>query len=135
MTNITDQLPYELCDGVVAMVEGLISPKQKKHKIFTTFGLFTELRNTEPPTSRYQKYESFCSWPDVAKALRFKDGEPAIGLWEDDQSLIWEIIPSTPYFALPGGEYLHRNACLFFDDAEAFRVLYQCIKEFGDARD
>lgn len=133
MTNITDQLPYELCDGVVATVEGLVSPNQQKHKIFTTLGIFTRLQHAEKINSRYPKYDSVCAWPDIAKMLRYKPSAPAVIFVEDDRVVYWWLQGAKDGFTSTKKIWrLHRNACLLFDNAEGFMVLYQCIKEFGD---
>ena len=127
MTNITDQLPYELCDGVEARIKGFFISEHhddwlsrlmliggwKDRKIFDGW-LFP--------------------WWQVKQVFEYKPGVPWVRFHETDINV-----------AIEGKQYifdnwdsehaLHRLSAFFCNDAYAFRVLYQCIKEFGDARD
>ena len=136
-TNITDQLPYELCDGVVATVDG-IEPVLEKLPLIEAIKEDTRLTNG--PRRRVAghgvDWRTYWSWEDVAKVLQYKKNKPGITLCEEGLTNYWWLVPATHVFYSDFEvARLHRYAAILCDDAEAFRVLYQCIKEFGDARD
>ena len=127
MTNITDQLPYELCEGVVATVEGLylyhpVSAVVSTFKnVILNFGFDVD---GEPRV--------YWTWQDAARHLQYKIDDPGIAFIEDSMASWWQLIPKdTRYYNNAEVIRLHRYAAILCDDAEAFRVLYQCIKEFG----
>lgn len=125
MTNITDQLPYELCDGVVAHNDCLwINDSHLVHHFF-------------PWLNANIIGDIYVPWPDVAELLRYEPGKlscacsyvPSLSHYE-----VIECYHETWEFCNLD-EPLDRIAAVFCRNATAFRVLYQCIKEFGHARD
>lgn len=131
MTNITDQLPYELCDGVVATVKGLRISKQAAYFL----GRYVE--------GRPCLNEAGWSWGKARAVFRYRSMEPFVLIKEDS------IIVKAPidirfsddpfcYGSNHNQEHLHWHSFFLCNPrlpqtkAEAFRVLYQCIKEFGD---
>ena len=128
MTNITDQLPYELSGDVIADIDGIITTK--------TYGtlLIGDFDEWE------YEYEGdtgwgLIPWITVSQTLRYKPSDPAVIFVEDDRVVYWWLQGAKDGFTYTKKIWrLHRNACLLFDNAEGFMVLYQCIKEFGDGQ-
>lgn len=137
-TNLHTQLPYELCDGVVATVEGIEPSFEKLELIDALTGHTAKVTNG--PRRRVNghgvDWRTYLSWEDAQKVLSYKPQQPGVALiqnlYKGIEVQIWHLIPW--HYGMPSNNEvgrLHRTACLLFDDAEGFMVLYQCIKEFG----
>jgi hypothetical protein len=112
---MSDQLPYELTEGVIATEEGLLISNVKR------FYLAQLLQVTSEPG------EICIPWPDAADRLHYRDGKP--WCYEFHGSIICgkSGVPKTVHIL----HQLHRIAAILCEDAEAFRVLHACIEEFG----
>lgn len=144
MTNITDQLPYELCNGVVATVDGLYLYHPASAVVSTFKNIILNFGFDADGEGRV-----YWTWEDAARHFRYKSGEafcsstaalpsgnmrgavilhravnmPSMRdedtLAEDFDLLHWTVT----YFCVPDAPKTPHDS---------FRVLYQCIKEFGD---
>ena len=125
MTNITDQLPYEMCDGAIADIEGLLTTETYGTLLV---GDFDEWKYEYEGDTGW----GLIPWSFIAQTLQYKIDDPGIAFIEDSMTSWFQIIPKdTRYYNNAEVIRLHRYAAILCDDAEAFRVLYQCIKELG----
>jgi hypothetical protein len=135
MKALLEYLPTQLTKGVSATREGLV-----------TNGYYGQII-TEMTTEEWEDtYEGeggwgLIPWPDAAERLRYREGEP----WctSSDGAFTRDIVCREGRITPSGltgfifGEPikdnpLHRFAAILCEDAEGFRVLHACIKEFGD---
>jgi hypothetical protein len=123
VTNLIDQLPYQLTKGVTATREGLYF----KGRTAARHAMKPHQLLQDPHDGKYGQL--YLPWGETAERLRYREGElwcsiyhgriacySAADDWQNNSSM-WN---------------LHRHAAILCDDAEAFRVLYQCIEEYGD---
>ena len=116
-----DKLPYQLTEGVTATREGIVF--QMEHVLYPwckVFGRSTGMRG-----------KSLLPWPDAAKRLRYRDGQPwcMVLEWEtSDGGLVPMIVCGTE---TADGYALQRLAAILCDDAEAFRMLHWCVNNLG----
>ena len=112
-----DKLPYKLTKGVTATREGIVFPME--HILYPwckVFGRSTGMRG-----------ESLLPWPDAARRLRYREGEPWCRNARDGfvNCGWWDLLP----FA--SEDCLHRLAAILCDDAETFCVLHWCVINLG----
>jgi len=116
-------LPYELTKGVTATREGLIVDKQ--HALYPWVKLHGSVK-VWPLDYNAQPYRVW-KWPQAAKHLRYREGEP----WCHVDGIAQTIECHTGR-ALYLHAALHRLAALLCDDAEAFRTLRWAIHNLGE---
>jgi len=111
-------LPYKLSEGVIATKNGLFIDNQREWLI--------DALGCAPTGFHRDGYTII--WPEIAPYLRYREGEP----W--CYSFYGNVICGKP--GVPEATHilyrLHRLAAILCDSAEAFRILYEAIKEFGD---
>ena len=143
MTNITDQLPYELCEGVVATVDG-IEPVLEKLPLIEAIKENTRLTNgTRLRVGGHGvDWRTYWSWEDVKKVFDYREGAPYCCVSQEHKHLLTfpplDYKTSYIYAGIIAEESLFWTAVYLcmpikpnHTPVQAFRVLYQCIKRFG----
>ena len=116
-----DKLPYQLTEGVTATREGIVF--QMEHVLYPwckVFGRSTGMRG-----------KSLLPWPDAAKRLRYREGEPWCLPCYDDPRDIQCVSAKVSARETAQLTFLHRLAAILCDDAEALLVLHWAVHNLG----
>jgi len=116
-----DRLPLKLTEGVTATLEGLVFDG--------SVGWLVESVSPNRYTLGERLGEIVIPWPEVAKRLRYREGEP----W---CSLLWTgfyrvIYCGTGEEMVENRIRLNRLATILCNGAYAFRVLHWCVINLG----
>ena len=117
-----DKLPLKLTEGVTATLEGLVFDG--------SVGWLVECVSPNRFTLGERLGEIVIPWPEVAKRLRYREGEP-ITWTTDTMELTVNYSSWSPSHA--HGIALDRISAILTKDAEAFRILHWCVINLGDS--
>ena len=110
-------LPYELSPGAWAHERGLRFDN----------GLLREFMGAP---LNFEYCEFLLSWPDAAKQLCYREGEPWCWYWPEFDRVALE--PSSQELLDDSIAALHRTAAILCDHTHAFTVLHECIERYGN---
>jgi len=117
-------LPYTLSEGVQATHEGV---RISVNASIAMSAMLAACGHEKISTG----LQTLIEWPDVVQVFRYREGEP----WchaETGSAVVICVSPEYADVAPIIRTKLRRLAAIIVDDAEAFRVLHRCIKEFSD---